>query len=263
MKRGRNLSTFGKRCVTVGLIGLMALVSVNAVAETKTELLVSAGVGLKDVLTRLAVEFEKTHADCKIALNFAAAGQLRAQIESGAPVDILIVPSVADLDALAAKDLIIAETRITLASTRLVLITNTAQALPITTIDDLAAPEIKRIAMGNPASVPAGRYAQEALVFYQLYDALQSKLVLGENVRQVLDYVARREVEAGFVYLTDALTSNQAEVALILPDNTHAPIIFPGAIITASQHIDFAQAFLVFLQSKESRVIFTESGFAE
>lgn len=263
MKYDWKLSKLSKRWWGVSLIGLMLVIPINSHAQAETELLVSAGVGLKDVFNRLAVEFEKIHTDCKIALNFAAAGQLRAQIESGAPVDILIVPSVADMDALAAKNLIIAETRSTLASTRLVLITNTTQNSQIVKIEDLTAPEVKRIALGNPASVPAGRYAKEALMFYQLYDALQSKLVLGENVRQVLDYVVRGEVEAGFVYLTDALTSNQVEVALILPDNTHTPIIFPGAIITSSQHIDLANAFLAFLQSKENREIFATYGFTE
>jgi molybdate transport system substrate-binding protein len=249
------------RCGIGCLIVVLLLGVANAYAESKTELIVSAAMSLKDGMTKLAADFEKAHPDCKISLNFAASGQLMAQIANGAPVDIFISAAAKDMDTLAAKDLIIGDTRFDLVSNRLVLIKNKQQTLALAKIDDLAKAEVKRIAIGNPESVPAGRYAQEALTFYKLYDTVQPKLVLGENVRQVLDYVARGEVEAGFVYATDAKTDKQVEVVLELPAETHKPIVYPAAVIKASKQIEIAKALLTFLRSKESRAILKEYGF--
>lgn len=263
MKHGWKLSKLVKRYGTLGLLGFMLCVSVNTYAETKTELMVSAAMSLKDALTRVAADFEKTHQDVKVALNFASSGQLMAQIENGAPVDLFISAGAKEVDTLAAKDLIIADTRLNLVANQLVLIKNKAQQLTLTKIDDLATPEVKRIALGNPDSVPAGRYAKEALTFYKLYDTLQDKLVFGENVRQVLDYVARGEVDAGLVYATDAKIEAQVDVVLELPSEAHKPIVYPAAIVKASQQGELSKAFLLFLQSQESQAVFKEYGFIE
>ena len=263
MKHGWNRSKLVKHCGTLGLIGIMLCLSVTAFAGEKTELMISAAISLKDVVTRLAADFEKAHQDCKVALNFASSGQLMAQIENGAPVDLFISAGAKEVDALAAKDLIIADTRINLVANQLVLIKNKAQQLTLIKIDNLVNPEFKRIAIGNPDSVPAGRYAKEALTFYKLYDALQAKLVFGENVRQVLDYVARGEVDAGLVYATDAKIEAQVDVVLEIPAEAHKPIVYPAAIIKAAQQIELSKAFLLFLQSQESQAVFKEYGFIE
>lgn len=263
MKHDWKLSKFVKHCGTLGLIGLILCVSLNAYAATKMELMVSAAISLKDVVTRLAADFEKTHQDCKVTLNFASSGQLMAQIETGAPVDVFFSAGTKEVDTLAAKDLIVVDTRINLVANQIVLIKNKTQELTLTRIDELTNPEFKRIAMGNPDSVPAGRYAKEALTFYKLYDAIQPKLVFGENVRQVLDYVARGEVEAGFVYSTDAKIEAQVDVVLEIPAEAHKAIIYPATIIKSSQQAELGKAFLLFLQSQESQTVFKKYGFIE
>lgn len=263
MKHSWNRSKFVKHCGILGLIGLMLCVSVNVYASEKTELMVSAAISLKDALTRVAADFEKAHQDCKVALNFASSGQLMAQIETGAPVDVFFSAGTKEVDTLATKDMIVVDTRVNLVANQIVLIKNKAQELTLTRIDELTNPEFKRIAMGNPDSVPAGRYAKEALTFYKLYDAIQPKLVFGENVRQVLDYVARGEVEAGFVYSTDAKIEAQVDVVLEIPAEAHKPIIYPATVIKASQQIELGKAFLLFLQSQESQAVFKEYGFIE
>jgi molybdate transport system substrate-binding protein len=244
-----------------GLIVMLLLGVANSSAEAKTELLVSAAMTFKDVLTRLAEDFEKTHQDVKISLNFAASGQLMAQIENGAMVDIFISAGTKEMDTLAAKDFIVGDTRFDLVSNRLVLIKNKTQQLPLNTIADLANKEVKRIAIGNFESMPAGRYTKEALTFYHLYDAIQPKLIFGENIRQIVDYVARGEVECGVVFVTDAHTNAQVEVVVEFPAETHTPIIHPAAVIKSSQQIEIAKVFLLFLRSKESQVIFKAYGF--
>jgi molybdate transport system substrate-binding protein len=151
----------------------------------------------------MADRFEKNHKDVKVFFNFAGSGQLRTQIENGAPVDVFVPASLTDMDALIDKGMIIKESKKILATNTLVLIVKSENKMGIKSPTDLANPEIKRIATGNPDTVPAGKYAKESMEYYKVSTAVKNKLVFGENVRQVLDYVSRNEVDAGFVFLTD------------------------------------------------------------
>ncbi|MDP2267685.1 MAG: molybdate ABC transporter substrate-binding protein, partial [Deltaproteobacteria bacterium] len=189
--------------------------------------------------------------------------QLRAQIESGAPVDVFVSASADDMDRLSQKRMIIESSRINLAANRLVLIINRKQPLALHDIGDLTNSQIRRIAIVNPNTSPAGRYTQEALGYYHIYDQLHSKLIFGENVRQVLDYVARGEVDCGFVYATDALVEKAVAVVREIPDYTHKPIIYPAAVINSSGDAKLAGQFIRFLQEPENARIFREYGFEQ
>jgi molybdate transport system substrate-binding protein len=242
---------------------LVIFLTANAAAGAEKTLLVSAAISLKDVLTKLAPDFEKKNEPVKIVYNFAGSGQLRAQIESGAPVDVFISASAGDMDKLSQQKMIMASSRINLVANRLVLIVNKKQPVALSDMRDLIKNNIQRIAIGNPATVPAGQYAKDALSYYKLYDLLTSKLILGENVRQVLDYVARGEVDCGFVYTTDALIEKAVAIVMDIPDNTHKPIIYPAAVIYSSGNAELAGQFIRFLQEPENTRIFKEYGFEQ
>lgn len=226
------------------------------------ELLVSAAMSLKEALTEAGTAFERVHPDVKVSFNFGASGQMKAQIANGAPVDVFVSPSADDVAALEGQGLLLAGTRVDVARNTLVLVRpRSGGAFAFAAMPDLARPEIGRVAIGNPASVPAGRYAREALAATGLDGAVAGKLILAENVRQVLDYVARGEVDAGFVYRTDARTEPRVLVVTELAAGQHAPILYPAAVVAASRNVEAARAFVLFLRSSEVRALFERHGF--
>jgi molybdate transport system substrate-binding protein len=131
----------------------------------------------------------------------------------------------------------------------------------VTRLDDLRRAEISRIGLGTPDSVPAGHYARDALKAAGLWDALSSKYVFGQNVRQVLDYVARSEVGAGFVYATDAqLLKDKVKVAFEVP--LDKPVLYPVAVVKGTQSADLARAFTAYLTSESGHRILAKYGFS-
>lgn len=185
--------------ITILSFALLVL-TFSSSAQDKKEILVSAASSLKDVFVELGKEYEKTH-PVKIVFNFAASGQLKAQIKTGAPVDAFASASPVDMDGLQKSKLILEESRKDFAKNELVLIQNYKSKFFVKTLADLSLGKIQRIALGNPQSVPAGRYTKEYLDSEKSFELLKSKMIFGENVRQVLDYVQLGEVEAGFVLL--------------------------------------------------------------
>ncbi len=132
----------------------------------------------------------------------------------------------------------------------------------ITGIADLAKEEIKKVAIGIPESVPAGKYAQEALTNAQLWDALQPKLVQAKDVRQVLQYVETGNAEAGFVYKTDALTSDKVGIAFAVDPQTYSPVVYPIGIVKATKNAEQAGVLYDYLQSQAALDIFIKYGFS-
>ena len=128
--------------------------------------------------------------------------------------------------------------------------------------EDLASSGIKRIAVGNPKTVPAGRYAAEVFDYYKLTSAIKDKLIYAENVRQVLDYVARGEVDAGVVYSTDAsVRSTGVSVAAEAPESSHKPVVYPIAVVKGTENEATAKAFVAVVLSKEGTAILKKYGF--
>jgi molybdate transport system substrate-binding protein len=158
------------------------------------------------------------------------------------------------------KGLIVPASRKNFVSNTLVLITPATAGLRLAGPEDLARPEVKRVGLGNPANVPVGRYSQEALTKAGSWENLKPKLIYGESVRQVLDYVSRGEVDAGLVFATDAAIA-QEKVTLVAEVKGHQPIIYPVALVAASPRPALAQSFLEFLLSPAAREIFRKYGF--
>lgn len=239
-------------------IALSLLLATLARAETLT---VSAAASLTDALRKIGPQFEAAHPGVELRFNFGASGLLVQQLRQGAPVDLLLTADLASMDQAASLGLIRPDTRINFAGNVLVLIEAAKSAAPLRQLADLTQPAVRRIAIGKPTSVPAGRYAREVLEAAGLWDTLQPRLVPADNVRQALDYVARGEVQAGFVYLSDA--STQADKLRVV-QRFDVAVRYPGAITQATQgspRAALAAALLLYLRSREAQAILAQRGF--
>jgi molybdate transport system substrate-binding protein len=223
---------------------------------------VSAAISLQNAFEEIGRRFAARNKDVIVVFNFGASGRLMAQIKGGAPVDVFASAALKDLDELDKAGLVLEGTRVNFASNGIVLIAPASSKAIVASFEDLKKPAIQKIAIGNPRTVPAGRYADEVLHFYKLSDALKDKLVLGENVRQVLDYVARNEVDAGVVYATDARTRvNEVAVVAAAPKNYHKPVLYPIAVVKGSKNEKAARTFLSFVLSVAGRKVLEQYGF--
>lgn len=237
------------------LVFSLAMGSVNA-----QELMVSAAASLTNAFKELAPLFEAKHPGSKVLLNFAASDALVQQVAKGAPVDVLACADQESMDKAETQKLLTAGSRQNFAANSLVLIVPTDSDLPLRTVADLAQASVTRIAMGNPASVPAGRYAQQALEQGKLWSAVQPKAIYALSVRQSLDYVARGEVDAGFVYNTDAaIQKNKVRVVSTVPSTV--AITYPAAVIASSKNAALAQQFIDFTLSSAGQAVLGQYGF--
>lgn len=222
------------------------------------ELLVSAAASLTNAFEEMKAPFEKANPGTTLVFNFAASGPLLQQMMQGAPVDVFASADQETMDK--AGVLIDSATRSDFAGNSLVLITPRAET-GITSVQDLQGEAVTRIALGNPESVPVGRYAKGALTALGVYDTLAPKFVLAENVRQALDYVVRAEVQAGFVYATDAaVQADKVNVVAEVPG--HKPIRYPIAVVQASAQRELGQKFIDYVQSAEGQGILSTFGFS-
>ena len=189
-----------------GFALLLFMVGVLATGFTQAQLIVSAAASLTDVLTALQPAAEK-FVGARILFNFGASGALRRQVEEGAPVDVFFSAAAADMDKLEAEGMIVTSSRRNMLSNAMVLVGDVGIAPPVG-VDGLRAllSQVQFLAIGNPDSVPAGRYAVQALTRYGLYSIVEHKLVLGGNVREVLQFVESGSAPLGIVFVTDALS---------------------------------------------------------
>ncbi len=245
------------------LFSLVCLVGLSGgFAAAQTELLVSAAISLKEPLQKMGALFEQRNQEVKVVLNLGSSGVLQQQIEHGAPVDVFVSAAPTQMDELQDQHLILNETRRTLASNAVVLIKSAGRRLDLASFKDLTKPKVKRIAIGNPRTVPAGEYAKEILTNLRLWDLLQPKLILTESVRQALVYVVRGEVEAAFVYATDARSAaREVEVVATAPRNSHRPVIYQIAVVKTSRQGSLARGFVDLALSDAGQQILKGHGF--
>lgn len=224
------------------------------------ELTVSAAASLNNAFKEMAVQYETKHPDTKILFNFAASGTLLQQIDKGAPVDVFASADQETMNQAQQKQLIRETSRKNFINNTLVVITPINSSLVFKSLDDLAQDAIKKIAVGNPAYVPAGNYTQHLLMASKQWDRLKEKFIYTQNVRQALDYVARSEVEAGFVYGSDAAIM-QDKVKVIFTAPLSKPVSYPVAIVAKSKQQQQAQEFIDYLLSDEAQQILVKFGF--
>jgi molybdate transport system substrate-binding protein len=231
------------------------------VPPSRTEITVSAAISLKDALDEIARLYESENPGVVIHLNLGASGTLQQQIEQGAPVDVFISASPAQMDGLASQKLIFADTRKDLVRNKVALIVPKDRP-GVMNFQDLAQPSVKVIATGDPQSVPAGKYAQEVLTHFGLFDELKPKFVFAKDVRQVLTYVETGNADAGIVYATDARTSTRVSVVATAPEDSHAPVVYPVAVIAGSKNPQAARKLVDFLVGPKSADVFQKFGFS-
>jgi molybdate transport system substrate-binding protein len=223
-------------------------------------LTVSAAISLKGALDDIQRLYAKQNPDIRLVVNYGASGTLELQIEQGAPVDLYMPAALEPMDLLESKGLLLKGTRKDVVRNEIVLIVPKGSSA-ISSFRDLAGPQVKRIALGLPAAVPAGQYAKEVLTNLGIYDAVQSKAIWAKDVRQVLTYVETGNVDAGIVYWTDANRSSKVKIVAQAPETSHAPVIYPVAVIKGSKNPTAAKQFAAFLLSAEAGAIFQKYGF--
>ncbi|KAM3109697.1 molybdate ABC transporter substrate-binding protein [Phormidesmis sp. 146-33] len=230
----------------------------SELAQANPTLLISAAASLKEVLEEIKPLYQKNHANLNLTFSFGASGSLLQQIEQGAPADIFISAAKRQVDTLDQQGALVPDTRTNIAMNRLVLIVPKGSS--VTSLDSLKQPQIKRIASGEPRSVPVGQYTEQVLQKLNLL-AVKPKLVYANSVRQVLASVESGNADAGFVYATDAKISDQAKVAVVVDESAHSPIVYPAAVLERSKSIDAAKAFLQYLSSSEAKSVWRKHGF--
>ena len=228
----------------------------------QTELKISAAASLTNAMKAIELLYIKENPDIKIIYNFASSGSLQRQIEQGAPGDVFITAAPKQMNVLSNKGLILKETRKDLLTNQMVLIVPRDNNKNIRDFKSLVGDESKKIAIGEPKSVPAGKYAKEVLTSLGIFKKIEPKLVYGKNVRQVLNYVATGNVDGGIVYRSDTKITDKVKIAAIAPKDSHSPIIYPIAVIKESKNIEAAKEFIEYTLSPQAETEFKKYGFA-
>jgi molybdate transport system substrate-binding protein len=225
----------------------------------RVSLTISAAASLQETLGEVETLYRFDHTAVDFRNNFGSSGTLAREIEQGAPVDVFISAAARPMDNLEEKGLLAVGTRANLVHNSLVLIAPLDSKLK--EFAELGEKSTRLIAVGDPASVPAGEYAQQTLNTLHLYDQVKAKMVLAKDVRQVLTYVETGNADAGFVYATDAQMSHGARVVAVVPESAHDPIVYPAAVVKTSENQEEARRFVKFLGSPEAKEIFTKHGY--
>jgi molybdate transport system substrate-binding protein len=230
-------------------------------AAVAQQLTVSAAASLTEAFKEIGQKFEATKSGVTVRYNFAASGVLIQQISQGAPVDVFASADQETMNRGVEQKLIDPDTRRDFAANSVVMVAPAQGGPDLKTLADLSRPEVKRIAIGKTETVPVGRYTKQSLEAANLWATLQPKVVQADSVRQVLDYVARGEVEAGFVYRTDAaIMADKVKVALIA--GGHAPVTYPVAVVSESRQRALAKEFTEYLRSPAAQDVLARFGFA-
>jgi molybdate transport system substrate-binding protein len=228
---------------------------------SQTTLRISAAISLRAAFLEVKNAFERENRSIQIQYNFAASGVLRQQIEQGASVDIFASADLENMEKLSEQSLIKSNSRLNFAKNQMVVIVPVGNPDRISKLRDLI--NLKRIAIGNIKTVPAGKYAKQAFTKIGIFTELEKmqKLIYAENVRQVLTYVEQESVNAGLVYLTDVLKNGKVKIALSLPLASTDPITYPIAILSESGNLEFSQKFIDFVGSDRGQQILRSEGF--
>jgi molybdate transport system substrate-binding protein len=259
----------------LGILGLATILSLSIVGcSTKdneqvkkentqkvetVELNISAAASLKEAMAELEREYKKDNKNINLTVNFGASGSLQQQIEQGAPCDVFISAGKKQMDALEKGELLLKDTYKDLVKNDLVLIS--PKDSEITSIDDLNTNKVAHIGLGEPNSVPAGKYADEVLTNLNIKDSLKDKLVFAKDVKEVLAWTVSKNADVGFVYYSDTINTDGIKVVEKISEDTHSPIIYPIAVIKDSKKSEEAKNFEKFLLSDKAQEILINYGY--
>ena len=225
------------------------------------ELTVFAAASLTDAITDISKSYESGRS-VKVYANFAGSQTLQVQIERGAPADLFISASPNQMDALEQKGAIHESSRCNVLSNSLVLVTPIRVSHQIENLEELTTLRVRRIAIAEPNSVPAGIYGAEALNRLGIWSGVEPKLIPGADVRSVLAYTEAGEVDFGIVYKTDASLSEKVRIVYEFPTSSHSPILYPAAVVRGTKREQIAHSFLRYLKTPEVKLVFEKYGFS-
>lgn len=249
----------------LGFVLLLTSCSTNndtEATEQPKELTISAAASLTDAMDELKEIYEAEN-NVELTFNFAGSGKLAQQIQQGAPVDVFISANENWLDTLLEVGLIDADSTTDVTGNKLVLIAEKDTTLAYDSFSDINVKELSNIAVGKPESVPAGEYTKKALEAIDKWEEIEPYIVYAKDVRQVLTYVETGNAEIGFVYESDALSSDKVEILTESNPKEHDPIIYPGGVTTETEQEEVAEDFLAFMTSDEAQEILETYGFTK
>lgn len=236
---------------------------ITANVITKVDLIVSAAASLKDALTEIQTLYKAEKPNAAVAITFGGSGALQQQIEQGAPADVFFSAATSNMNTLKTAGLMVDSTIKNLLKNTLVLVLPSDSKSAVRMFEEVkASADIKKIALGEPTTVPAGKYAEQVFTFYNALDAVKAKTVYAKDVREVLTWVESGNVDAGVVYSTDAYTSDKVKIVATAANGTHDPIVYPAGVVKASKSPVAAKDFVNFLSSAEATAVFEKYGFS-
>ncbi|MFW5792141.1 MAG: molybdate ABC transporter substrate-binding protein [Desulfohalobiaceae bacterium] len=224
------------------------------------QLTVSAAASLTDAFTDIEQAFEAAHPGVNVVMNFASSGALYRQIEQGAPVDVYASANPKWMDRAEAAGFVLAGSRVAFAGNDLVLVVPRGNRAKVHFLGGLTGPLVTTVAVGTPETVPAGQYAKNALAAAGLWETLHPRLIFCESVRQVLDYLRRGEVDAGFVYRTDAVKAGDL-VQVVADVQLDTPVTYPMAVLRQASETELARAFVGFVTGPQGQELLQKRGF--
>lgn len=230
-------------------------------ANQEGTILVSAAASLSVVMDDIIAQFKEEHANIKVEVNYGSSGTLQKQIEQGAPADLFVSAGLKQMKALEEQQLLEAST--SLLKNEIVVVGSKDLHVDgdqtLTQLLETVNP--KHIAIGEPDTVPAGQYAKQVLENEKLWDTWTKQYVYAKDVRQVLTYVEQGNAELGFVYLSDAVSSDEVKIVHHIDESLHDPITYPVAILKNSEQLEAAQLFYEYLQNEELTALYEQNGF--
>ena len=233
------------------------------VTQKQVTLTISAAASLTEAMGEIKTLYKKEKPNVTINYNFGSSGTLQQQIEQGADADLFFSAATKQMKALQKKGLLIDNTKINLLGNSVVLITKSDSTLNINDYKNLDSSKIKKIALGEPKTVPVGQYSEEILTSLKILDKVKAKAVYGKDVKEVLSWVESGDADAGIVYGTDAKTSKKVKVLATAGKELYkTPVVYPAAVIKASKNIEDTKAFLAYLSSDKAKEVFVRYGFS-
>lgn len=248
----------GLLCLLLIVISLL-IPSCHRKENERKELMVGAAASLKPVIEILGKRYEEGQEGVSLVLTYASSGTLEQQIRQGAPIDIFLSASDSQIKSLLEDQYLIENTITDLAENQVVLIVPSDSSLSLTGFEDIT--RAPKLALGDPVSVPAGKYACEVFEYYGLLDEIQEAAVYGKDVTEVLTWVSSGNADAGVVYATEAALTDQVSVIAHAPEKSHSRVVYPGAVVNGTKQEKAAKDFLEYLSSEEAKKVFEEYGF--
>ena len=266
-KRSRSLLAMLLVLFTLAMTGCAqkakVVVTPAPVVQKQVTLTISAAASLTEAMGEIKTLYKKEKPNVTINYNFGSSGTLQTQIEQGANADLFFSAATKQMTALKEKGLLIDDTKVNLLGNTVVLVTKSDSTSAIKGFKDLENSNIKKIALGEPKTVPVDQYSEEILTSLKILDKVKAKAVYGKDVKEVLSWVESGDAEVGVVYGTDAKTSKKIKVIAVASKELYKkPVVYPAAVIKTSKNVEDAKLFLKYLSSDKAKAVFVKYGFS-